>query len=169
MSSTRSSSWLWTDAVLSRSGIYALQAVLHLAQRRDEAPISAASMAEALQLPPEYLAKVLRRLGDEGFVSSTRGAHGGYALTVDPCDLTVERVVRPFEEVKPPLVCLLGGPCHSDRPCPAHVRRLEWNEARHRILADTTLCDLLPESTTDGIGVLADALSSNDTQEGHGS
>jgi Rrf2 family protein len=131
--------------MLSRSSVYALQATLHLAQMGDEASVSAARMAEALQLPPEYLAKVLRRLSRDGVLSSTRGAYGGYKLAIEPDALTVERVVRPFEEVEPLKVCLLGGLCHTDEPCSAHLRRLEWNEARKRILAATTLADLLTD------------------------
>ncbi len=48
--------------MLSRSSVYALQATLHLAQQPDGEPVSAAVMADRLELPPEYLAKVLRRL-----------------------------------------------------------------------------------------------------------
>jgi Rrf2 family protein len=150
--------------MLSRSGVYALQATLHLAQESTGLPVSAARMAEALDLPPEYLGKVLRRLSREGFLDSTRGVRGGYRLTVAPEELTVERVVRPFDEVKPPKVCLLGGPCHSERPCTAHLRRLEWNEARRRILANTMLADLLPTSA-EGVGHPS-ALSTIITEEG---
>jgi Rrf2 family iron-sulfur cluster assembly transcriptional regulator len=132
--------------MLSRGGLYALQAALHLAQHSDGESVSAARVAEGLSLPPEYLAKVLRRLAVEGILESTRGARGGYSLAHDPELLTVAQVVHPFEEVTPPNVCLLGGPCHSERPCPAHLRRLEWNAAREKILAATTLADLLPES-----------------------
>lgn len=139
--------------MLSRGGLYALQATLYLARQAPETRVSAARMAEALEVPPEYLAKVLQRLGQEGLLESTRGAHGGYQLAVSPEALTVERAVRPFEEVEPPKVCLLGGRCDSAAPCGAHLRRLEWNEARLRILASTTLADLLAgtSSTPDAI------------------
>ena len=133
--------------MLSRSSVYALQATLHLARQPDDELVSAATMAERLELPPEYLAKVLRRLALEGTLTSTRGAYGGYRLAVPAEDLTVARVVEPFEEVEPPKVCLLGGPCHSERPCTAHMRRLEWNAARLRILERTTLHDLLSDAS----------------------
>lgn len=45
--------------VLSRGGIYALQATLHLAGQSTGEPISAARIADALELQPDYLAKVL--------------------------------------------------------------------------------------------------------------
>jgi len=138
--------------VLSRSGLYALQATLHLAQDDSGRPVSAGRMAEVLDLPPEYLAKVLRQLKAEGLLTSTRGARGGYRLAVDPAELTVDRVVRPFDEVEPPKRCLLGGECDLTDPCAAHLRRLEWNAARARIFAATTLTDLLPEEADNGAG-----------------
>ena len=84
--------------MLSRSSVYALQAALHLAQQPEGTPLSAAVMAERLELPPEYLAKVLRRLAVDGTLTSTRGAYGGYRLADAPNHITVARVVEPFEE-----------------------------------------------------------------------
>lgn len=132
--------------MLSHGGIYALQAVLYLARWTPEGPVPAARIAQELGVPPEYLAKVLQRLGQEGLLASARGARGGYRLAHAPEAITVERVVHAFEEVEPLTVCLLGGRCSSDDPCSAHLHRLEWNEARLRILASTTLADLLAGS-----------------------
>lgn len=148
--------------MLSRSSVYALQVTLHLAQQPDDGAVSAAAMAERLELPREYLAKVLRRLAVEGTLTSTRGAHGGYRLAAAPNELTVARVVEPFEDVAPLKVCLLGGPCHAERPCTAHLRRLEWNRARLRILERTTLADLLGEEPAD-VGARTPALISLET------
>ncbi len=130
--------------MLSRAGVYALQATLHLAQAPAGTCVSAASMAKSLAVPPEYLAKVLHRLSREGLLTSARGSRGGYRLNVPAAELTVERIVEPFDAIGTPQVCLLGGSCDLDAPCTAHLRRVEWNEARRRILADTALNDLLP-------------------------
>ena len=129
--------------MLSRSGLYALQAALLLAQAEDGGPVSAARMAERLEVPPDYLAKVLHRMAQEGILRSQRGAHGGYMLAAHPDDVTVECVVEPFEGVEFPKVCLLGGPCDTADPCSAHLHRLGWNEARRKILAATRLSELL--------------------------
>lgn len=132
--------------MLSRSGLYALQAALYLAQRDRTVPVSAARMAADLAVPREYLAKVLARMKDEGVVSSTRGFRGGYRLLQPPEELTVEDVVHPFDRVRALKRCLLGGACDTANPCAAHRRRLEWNQARTRIFQATHLTDLLPPS-----------------------
>lgn len=129
--------------MLSRTGIYALQAAMHLAQQPPEALISASVMAERLTVPANYLAKVLNRLTREGILSSTRGARGGYRLAIPSDVLSVAQVVSPFQELRTAKRCLLGGPCDESNPCTAHRRRLEWREARQSILRETTVAELL--------------------------
>lgn len=129
--------------MLSQTGVYALQAVLHLARQGREVSVSAASVAEALELPATYLAKVLHRLGRDGVLDSTRGSRGGYRLANDPGSLTVARVVAPFQELRPSRTCLLGGPCDLANPCSAHARRTAWSAAALKILENTTIADLL--------------------------
>lgn len=129
--------------MLSQTGLYALQALLHLAEQKNGTRVSAATMAKELSVPGTYLAKVLQRLAREGILRSTRGAGGGYRLAMDPAALTVADAVAPFQELRSPETCLLGGPCDLDNPCSAHARRTAWNAAALQILEQTTLADLL--------------------------
>lgn len=132
--------------MLSQTGVYALQALLHLAAHQNGAQVPAAVMAGELGIPGTYLAKVLQRLAREGILKSARGARGGYRLAVDPSTLTVAAVVAPFQDFSPPDTCLLGGPCHPEHPCTAHARRAAWSAAALEILEETTLADLLAEA-----------------------
>jgi Rrf2 family protein len=145
--------------MLSQTGIYALQAVVHLAQQPPKTSVSAALMARRLSVPSNYLAKVLHRLTGEGLLRSIRGSRGGYRLAVLPEDLSVEDVVGPFEELRTPVICILGGPCDEEAPCPAHARRLEWIEARRRLLRQTKVVDLLSEEGTTNVDGGAAAVS----------
>jgi Rrf2 family protein len=129
--------------MISRTGVYALQALLHLARHRNGAQVPAAVMARELGIPGTYLAKVLQRLAREGILESTRGAKGGYRLLAEPSRLTVGTVVHPFQGFRAPDTCLLGGPCNPGNPCTAHARRSAWNAAALEILDKTTLADLL--------------------------
>ena len=129
--------------MLSQTGVYALQAVLHLARTGRADAVPAAVMAEALDIPANYLAKVLHRLRREGVLDSTRGSRGGYRLVGEPEEVTVARVVAPFQELRPTRTCLMGGACDLDNPCPAHARRTAWTASALEVLEHTTLADLL--------------------------
>lgn len=129
--------------MLSQTGLYALQALLHLAEQGEGAQSTAAAMARLLGIPGTYLAKVLQRLAREGILDATRGSRGGYRLAVDPARLTVATAVAPFQELRARETCLLGGVCDVDHPCAAHARRAAWNAAALEILEHTTLADLL--------------------------
>lgn len=129
--------------MLTLTGLYALQALLHLAGKDTEALTSAAAMAQALDIPRTYLAKILQRLTRDGLLESTRGPRGGYQLTRSPSLVTVAEVVAPFQDLRMPQVCLMGGPCDVENPCPAHERRNAWNTRMLDLMKDTTLADLL--------------------------
>jgi len=135
--------------MISRTGTYALQATLYLARQRKGRPTPASEIAEQLEAPANYLAKVLRELGRSGLLESIRGAHGGYRLIVDPVRTTVADVVAPFDALEMPDTCLLGGTCDLSDPCSAHERRLEWIDAQRKILRDTTVADLLSNTSTE--------------------
>lgn len=137
--------------MLTQTGLYALQALLHLAVQENGDRVSAALMAGELGVPATYLAKVLQRLAREGVLTSTRGARGGYRLAVDPARLTVAVAVAPFQELRTPKTCLLGGPCNPTRPCSAHARRTAWTAAALEILEQTTLADLLSGAPLDAL------------------
>ena len=139
--------------MFSRSGVYALQATLHLAQQPMGTSVSASRMAVRLAVPPEYLAKVLNRLSREGVLLSTRGVRGGYRLAERPEELTVDRIVAPFDEIRPPKVCLLGGRCDGEAPCAAHQWRVEWRQRRRAFLAETRLTDLLERPAEDALKI----------------
>jgi Rrf2 family protein len=141
--------------MLSQTGVYALQALLHLASQRNGAQVTAGAAARELGIPGTYLAKVHQRLAREGILGSTRGARGGYRLAVDPSSLTVARVVKPFQDFRTPDACLLGGPCNPLQPCTAHARRSAWNAAALEILETTTLADLLSGAPVGPLGSLA--------------
>lgn len=128
--------------MLSQTGLYAVQALLHLATHQNGRQVPAAVMARELGIPANYLAKVLQRLAREGIVESTRGARGGYRLAGDPSRVTVADAVAPFQELRSSQRCLLGGTCDPANPCPAHHRRSAWNAAALEILERTTLADL---------------------------
>lgn len=84
--------------LLRREEGYAIHALIYAAENPG-AP--AGRMAEDLKMPPAFLAKVLRRLAEAGYVESRQGRSGGVTLAVDPTRITLLDVI---ETVSGPLV-----------------------------------------------------------------
>ncbi|UCD24223.1 MAG: Rrf2 family transcriptional regulator [Gemmatimonadota bacterium] len=133
--------------MLSGTAQYALRAVLYLAEQAAEAPVAAADIAAELDIPDNYLSKILHQLGRAGVLTSARGKHGGFRLAISPGDLTILEVVRQFDPIEEDPRCLLGRPeCSDTDPCRAHRR---WKEVALEVaefFANTTAADLLQTS-----------------------
>jgi len=132
--------------MLSQTGEYALRAVLHLAERPNNDPVGASDVAAQLELPERYLARVLKALAEAGVLTSTRGAHGGFALAADPADIRLAAVVAPFDAVGERPQCLLSNRvCGEGRTCIAHSR---WHRAARQVrdfFQETTVAELIAD------------------------
>jgi len=109
--------------MLTITSQYALRALSHLARQSGEAVLGR-DLAESVEIPANYLSKVLLTLRNAGLVDTTRGSGGGYRLSRPANDIHLIDVVELFEEVsrtKPS--CFLGRtrPCSETKPCTAHA------------------------------------------------
>ena len=133
--------------MLSSTGTYALRAVIYLAQHEGEGPVRVDDVSSALGVPRNYLSKVLHALAKDGALSSSRGPHGGFELAVPASQLTLARVLSPFEEVDGPRSCLLGdGQCDEADPCALHGR---WSGLATEVAAffeETVLEDVVADT-----------------------
>jgi Rrf2 family protein len=129
--------------VLSHTAEYAMRAALYLAQNEGRM-VPATEIADALDVPHNYLSKVLNALRREGVLVSGRGALGGFRLHTDSSFIRLAQVVRPFGVLGGvPRCLLLDRPCSDRTPCIAHH---EWKRVAHDVHSffDTrTLADLL--------------------------
>jgi Rrf2 family protein len=130
--------------MLSRTGEYALRAVLLLARRGTGRATPADVIADELDVPRNYLSKTLNRLVRRGVLVSGRGPHGGFRLARRAEDLPVADVVAEFEDRGAEGKCPMGGrTCDPERPCAAHDQWQAWSSQRSRWLDGTTVADLL--------------------------
>lgn len=105
--------------MLSQTAEYALRAVLYLADRPE--PVRVEEVGAVLGIPPSYLSKTLNILVRARVLKSLRGRHGGFQLAVAPEDLSLLRVVAPFDKIVERRHCLLGRPsCADNVACAAH-------------------------------------------------
>jgi Rrf2 family protein len=82
---------------LSKKADYALLAMRHLAAHADRGAVSARELAEAYDLPPELLAKVLQKLVRGRLLSSAHGIRGGYALARPAASISVADVIQAID------------------------------------------------------------------------
>jgi len=125
---------------------YALRAILELAKREGQGLVKTADIAKAQAVPPRFLEVILGQLKQGGFVTSRRGASGGYMLARPVSDLTVGEVIRFLQGGIGPLHCF-GVEDKSDCPLDGDCIFLDlWEkaaEAMGRVFDGTTFADLV--------------------------
>jgi len=129
--------------LLSQTAVYALKAVLYLADTSVEGPVRVDEIAEALTVPRNYLSKILHVLTRARLLGSNRGPHGGFRLNVPASELTLAEVIDPFDEVMARSPCLLGrNVCSETNPCAAHESWKGVSSAVKTFFENTTVQDL---------------------------
>jgi Rrf2 family protein len=79
---------------VSHRGLYALQALIHLAEAYERGLLAARAIAEAEGIPEKFLEGILLALKNARVVSSERGREGGYQLRKPPQEIFIGDVVR---------------------------------------------------------------------------
>ena len=82
---------------ISRKIEYGLRAMLYLASQPEGALVPFREIAERMNVPSEFMAKILKKLVKEKLASSTRGSLGGYALARPPSQITFLDVIEAME------------------------------------------------------------------------
>jgi Rrf2 family protein len=130
---------------ISQKGLYAIQALIVLARRYPGDVVKIRDIAQEEQLPEKFLEAILRDLKRARFVSSVRGANGGYQLKRSPNEIFLGEVIRridgplaPFEDAES-----LRERVKTDVKHRSLFRvLLEVRDATARILDHTCLADL---------------------------
>jgi len=127
--------------MLSQTAEYALRAMVFLATTHPQ-PATNRTIAEACQVPADYLAKILNSLKQQGLLSSQRGRSGGFVLTSPPSDITMLDVVDAVDPIERVLECPRKLESHCDELCPLH-RFLDREAVRMRASLQTqTIAEL---------------------------
>lgn len=129
--------------MISKTAAHALNAMAVLAERPDEFQ-GAASVAERVGAPQNYLGKILQSLIGSGVVYSRKGMGGGFQLARAPETISLFEIVEPFDRVSRWEGCCLGrDACSSDDPCALHEKWAVIRDAYLKTLKETTLADLV--------------------------
>lgn len=130
---------------ISQRGLYALQALIALARHYPGEVLTTHEIAEEEQLPEKFLEAILRDLKRARFVTSIRGANGGYQLKRAPEQVFIGDVIRqidgplaPFEDAESLRARVRTDAKHR----PLFRVLLDVRNAAAQILDNTCLADL---------------------------
>jgi Rrf2 family iron-sulfur cluster assembly transcriptional regulator len=128
--------------MLSHTVEYALRATLFVARNHPNG-LPVADIADAVEAPRGYLAKVLSDLARQGILESSRGPGGGFRIATHPNAVMLADVVRAIDGAEERR-CLLGhGRCGDNPDCTAHTRWAPIANQMDAFFGKTTLADLL--------------------------
>lgn len=106
---------------LGKHGDYAVRAAIDLARHWGGESRKAREIAASMDIPPEFLKRILAKLVAQGLLVSTAGPNGGYRLARPPDEVSLLDIVEPAERLLSPDKCILrGGPCDWSEFCPIH-------------------------------------------------
>jgi Rrf2 family protein len=125
-----------------------------LARLPDGAYAGAGNVAQEINAPQNYLAKLLQTLSHEGLVESRKGRGGGFRLARDSRTISLLDVVEPIEHIGRWSGCIVGRPACSDaEPCGIHHRWKAVREAYLKLLGRTTLAELVAKGELETISL----------------
>lgn len=108
--------------MLSNSSKYAIGAVLYLAVNATQTQkIGVKHIADALRIPPPFLAKILQILAKRDAISSNKGPNGGFFLSEEQMQAPLIQIVHIIDGIDKFTLCSFGlKRCSSQEPCPIH-------------------------------------------------
>jgi Rrf2 family protein len=128
---------------ISAKADYAVRAVVELAAADGDKPVKAERIANAQEIPLNFLENILGELRHAGIVRSHRGAEGGFRLAKPANEVTVADVIRAVEG---PLASVRGGPPEDAAYLgPATTLPRVWIAVRanlRRVVENVTIADI---------------------------
>lgn len=127
--------------MLSQTAEYALRAAVHIASHPGERQTTR-DIARAMDIPADYLAKVMQALVRAGVVTAMRGKAGGFQLARPGRETSVLDVVNAVEPLRRIQSCPLHLPQHGNHLCPLHSKLDQAAAMLEREFRNTCVADL---------------------------
>ena len=137
---------------ISTSSQYAVRVLVHLARHGGSDMLRIREIAGAEDIPYPFLAKLVGRLVQAGFVDSHKGPLGGIRLAQPATGITLLQILNSVEGASAFDECILGLPSCSDAA--ACLMHKDWKSVQQRFvgrLCSATVADLArdPDGSSD--------------------
>ncbi|SHM14002.1 transcriptional regulator, BadM/Rrf2 family [Chitinophaga jiangningensis] len=128
-------------AIFSKTCEYAMRAVFYVAQKSHEGQkVGIKEIAEQINSPEAFLAKILQKLSRERLIQSVKGPNGGFYFDAVSLNRPLADIVSAVDGNEIFTGCGLGLTyCSESNPCPLHE---EFKKIRNQIthmLNNTTI------------------------------
>ena len=137
---------------ISTKGRYALRLMLDLAMHHDGSFIPLKAVSQRQSISDKYLEQIVHLLSKGGLVQSARGAQGGYRLTREPAQYSVDACPvgaitegAAHYEIDADACLECGAQCEHTDQCMTIDLYKKMQNAIDTIVDNTTLVDLIAE------------------------
>ena len=138
---------------ISTKGRYATRLMLDLALHYDCGFTPLKAISQRQNISDKYLEQIITQLSRAGYVTSARGAQGGYHLSRPPEEYTVGDILRTTEGSLAPVACLdRNSPCSMAKACVTVEVWARIEEAINNVVDNITLADLMKKYNEKGGG-----------------
>jgi len=138
---------------LTTKGRFAVTAMIDLALRESEGPVTLAGIAERQQISLSYLEQLFGKLRRHKLVASVRGPGGGYTLALPADEVTVADIIVAVDEPLDATQCGGKSNCHDDHVCMTHELWTELNRHMFAFLDSVSLANLVERQHKSGTTV----------------
>lgn len=119
--------------ILSRTSQYAIQALIYIATQPRGEPVLNRKIADYLDVPSAYLAKIMQSLCKGNLLYSFRGRLGGFCLREGAEKTDLMQILTLTEGTGFTEDCLLGlKVCSDETACPMHTK---WKPIKLKVVA----------------------------------
>jgi len=134
---------------LTTKGRFAVTAMVDLAKRGGQAPVTLSGISERQKISLSYLEQLFGKLRRNKIVESVRGPGGGYYLARPSNLISIAEIVTAVDEPLDATKCGGQGNCHDERQCVTHNLWIGLNKKIYDYLASVTLQDLADSQSKD--------------------
>ena len=119
---------------------YAIQAILLMAASESDCVCPAEDISNKLNIPKEFISKILQSLTESGMIESKKGKSGGFKLAKHPSKIRLIDIVEAIDGLDSFNSCVLGFPnCSHQNPCPVHDKWGILREKAYEMLSEENL------------------------------
>jgi Rrf2 family iron-sulfur cluster assembly transcriptional regulator len=139
---------------LTTKGRFAVTAMIDLALRQNNGPVTLAAISQRQQISLSYLEQLFGKLRRHELVESTRGPGGGYTLGRKAAEITVADIIVSVDEPIDATQCGGKENCMGDgQRCMTHELWAQLNAKMVDFLDSVTLQSLVDQQLAKGVVV----------------